>query len=193
MPITGHPPHRTGRAALSGSAAIAGFCPHRTHRAALPQWALQEGPEAPGSCWLGHFPPSSGLCRGGQRHLNVLGEGSLYLTHSDGLDAETMECSHKVRNATFSVGYPRRAPAAPERPTKPLKRPLPPYIARPSVRAVILVTIQFDRQPSIVSTLDDEIDRIAPYWDLRTDAVSAIEQAPTEVALKSKHAVRTAG
>ena len=45
MPITGHPPHRTGRAALSGSAAIAGFCPHRTHRAALPQWALQEGPE----------------------------------------------------------------------------------------------------------------------------------------------------
>jgi len=46
MPITGHPPHRTGRAALSGSAAIAGFCPHRTHRAALPQWALQEGPEA---------------------------------------------------------------------------------------------------------------------------------------------------
>src|SRR6195256_926403 len=32
--------------ALSGSAAIAGFCPHRTHRAALPQWALQEGPEA---------------------------------------------------------------------------------------------------------------------------------------------------
>ena len=27
MPITGHPSHRTGRAALSGSAAIAGFCP----------------------------------------------------------------------------------------------------------------------------------------------------------------------
>src|SRR5229473_7036143 len=39
-------PHRSGHAALSGSAAIAGFCPHRTHRAALPQWALQEGPEA---------------------------------------------------------------------------------------------------------------------------------------------------
>ena len=42
MPITEDPPHRTGRAALSGSAAIAGFCPHRTHRAALPQWALQD-------------------------------------------------------------------------------------------------------------------------------------------------------
>ena len=41
-----HPSHRTQRADLSGSAAIAGFCPHRTHRAALPQWALQEGPEA---------------------------------------------------------------------------------------------------------------------------------------------------
>ena len=41
-----HPAHRTQRADLSGSAAIAGFCPHRTHRAALPQWALQEGPEA---------------------------------------------------------------------------------------------------------------------------------------------------
>ena len=46
MPLKGHPPHRTGRAALSGSAAIADFCPHRTHRAALPQWALQDGPEA---------------------------------------------------------------------------------------------------------------------------------------------------
>src|SRR6266446_6229411 len=41
-----HPAHRTGHADLSGSAAIAGFCPHRTHRAALPQWALQEGPDA---------------------------------------------------------------------------------------------------------------------------------------------------
>ena len=30
----------------SGSSAIAGFCPHRSHRAALPQWALQDGPEA---------------------------------------------------------------------------------------------------------------------------------------------------
>ena len=44
--VTLVPPPRTGRAGLSGSAAIAGFCPHRTHRAALPQWALQEGPEA---------------------------------------------------------------------------------------------------------------------------------------------------
>ena len=41
-----HPPHRTGRADLSGSSAIAGFRPHRSHRAALPQWALQKGPEA---------------------------------------------------------------------------------------------------------------------------------------------------
>src|SRR5271169_3883400 len=41
-----HPAHRTGRADLSGSSAIAGFRPHRTHRAALPQWALQKGPEA---------------------------------------------------------------------------------------------------------------------------------------------------
>src|SRR3954469_12612817 len=40
------PAHRTGRAALSGSSAIAGFCPHRSHRAALPQSALQDGPEA---------------------------------------------------------------------------------------------------------------------------------------------------
>src|SRR3954453_21825791 len=31
---------------LSGSSAIAGFRPHRSHRAALPQWALQDGPEA---------------------------------------------------------------------------------------------------------------------------------------------------
>src|SRR5215471_9421938 len=46
MTITGHPPHRTGRAALTGSAAIAGFCPHRFRRAALPQRALQGGPEA---------------------------------------------------------------------------------------------------------------------------------------------------
>src|SRR5260370_31460920 len=36
----------TGRAALSGSSAIAGFRTHRSHRAALPQWALQKGPEA---------------------------------------------------------------------------------------------------------------------------------------------------
>ena len=40
------PAHQTGRAALSGSSAIAGFRPHRSHRAALPQWALQKGPEA---------------------------------------------------------------------------------------------------------------------------------------------------
>ena len=40
------PPHRSRRAALSGSSAIAGFRPHRSHRAALPQWALQKGPEA---------------------------------------------------------------------------------------------------------------------------------------------------
>jgi hypothetical protein len=39
------PPHRSVRAALSGSSAIAGFRPHRSHRAALPQWALQKGPE----------------------------------------------------------------------------------------------------------------------------------------------------
>src|SRR5215472_4259196 len=38
--------HTTGRADLTGSAAIAGFCPHGTRRAALPQRALQEGPEA---------------------------------------------------------------------------------------------------------------------------------------------------
>src|SRR3954464_46563 len=38
--------HQTGRADLSGSSAIAGFRPHRSHRAALPQWALQDGPEA---------------------------------------------------------------------------------------------------------------------------------------------------
>src|SRR3954466_6004789 len=44
--VTPVPPHRTGRAALSGSSAIAGFRPHRSHRAALPQWALQDGPEA---------------------------------------------------------------------------------------------------------------------------------------------------
>src|SRR3954469_24385313 len=30
----------------SGSSAIAGFRPHRSHRAALPQWAVQDGPEA---------------------------------------------------------------------------------------------------------------------------------------------------
>jgi hypothetical protein len=41
-----HSAHRTGRADLSGSAAIAGFCPHGTRRAALPQRALQGGPEA---------------------------------------------------------------------------------------------------------------------------------------------------
>src|SRR5271167_1853406 len=41
-----HSAHRTGRADLSGSSAIAGFRPHRSHRAALPQWALQKGPEA---------------------------------------------------------------------------------------------------------------------------------------------------
>ena len=41
-----HPAHRTGRADLSGSSAIAGFRPHGSHRAALPQWALQKGPEA---------------------------------------------------------------------------------------------------------------------------------------------------
>src|SRR3982751_6723744 len=40
------PAHQTGRADLSGSSAIAGFRPHRSHRAALPQWALQDGPEA---------------------------------------------------------------------------------------------------------------------------------------------------
>src|SRR4051795_12561870 len=40
------PARQTGRADLSGSSAIAGFCPHRSHRAALPQWALQDGPEA---------------------------------------------------------------------------------------------------------------------------------------------------
>src|SRR3954471_16720651 len=39
-------PQRPGRADLSGSSAIAGFRPHRSHRAALPQWALQDGPEA---------------------------------------------------------------------------------------------------------------------------------------------------
>src|SRR5271169_6479395 len=41
-----HPSHRTGHADLSGSSAIAGFRPHGSHRAALPQWALQDGPEA---------------------------------------------------------------------------------------------------------------------------------------------------
>src|SRR3974390_573879 len=41
-----HPAHRTGRADLSGSSSIAGFRPHGSHRAALPQWALQDGPEA---------------------------------------------------------------------------------------------------------------------------------------------------
>src|SRR4051795_665845 len=40
------PAHQAGRADLSGSSAIAGFRPHRSHRAALPQWALQDGPEA---------------------------------------------------------------------------------------------------------------------------------------------------
>src|SRR3954468_23912358 len=40
------PAHQTGRADLSGSSAISGFRPHRSHRAALPQWALQDGPEA---------------------------------------------------------------------------------------------------------------------------------------------------
>src|SRR3954463_3594002 len=40
------PARQTGRADLSGSSAIAGFRPHRSHRAALPQWALQDGPEA---------------------------------------------------------------------------------------------------------------------------------------------------
>ena len=52
MPITGHPPHRTGRAALSGSAAIAGFCPHRTHRAALPQWDLRRIDHLCQACWI---------------------------------------------------------------------------------------------------------------------------------------------
>ena len=31
---------------MTGSSAIAGFRPHKYHRAALPQWALEEGPEA---------------------------------------------------------------------------------------------------------------------------------------------------
>src|SRR5215469_10388725 len=48
-----HSANRTGRADLSGSAAIAGFCPHRTRRAALPQRALQGGPEA------ARWPPRS--------------------------------------------------------------------------------------------------------------------------------------
>ena len=46
VPGTRHLPHRSRRAALSGSSAVAGFCPHRSYRAALPQWALQDGPEA---------------------------------------------------------------------------------------------------------------------------------------------------
>ena len=46
VPVTRHLFLRSRRAALSGGSAIAGFCPHRSHRAALPQWALQDGPEA---------------------------------------------------------------------------------------------------------------------------------------------------
>ena len=44
--IAERPPHRSVRADLSGSSAIAGFRPHGSHRAALPQWAPQKGPEA---------------------------------------------------------------------------------------------------------------------------------------------------
>src|SRR4051812_41341544 len=50
VPGTRHLPFRSRRAALSGSSAIADFCPHRSHRAALPQWALQDGPEADWTC-----------------------------------------------------------------------------------------------------------------------------------------------
>jgi hypothetical protein len=47
---------------------------------------------------------------------------------------------------------------------------------------MILVAVQFDRQPSIVSTLYDKVDRIAPDRNLWTDAVTQIEQTFTELA-----------
>jgi hypothetical protein len=49
---------------------------------------------------------------------------------------------------------------------------------------VIFVAIQFDRQPSVVGTFDNKVDRVAPDRNLRTDAIAEIEQAPAKVALK---------
>ena len=98
-----HPAHRTGRADLSGSSAIAGFRPHRSHRAALPQWALQKGPEAAGTAFPDNVVGSactSSFSRLAQRSLALRpahSRGHLYVT------SYTEGFSHFVTSLTAPV------------------------------------------------------------------------------------------
>ena len=56
---------------MSGSSAIAGFRPHRSRRATLPQWALQDGPEADESSVPGLMEDRFGQWEGGQDRLEA--------------------------------------------------------------------------------------------------------------------------
>jgi len=72
------------------------------------------------------------------------------------------------------------------------------HVLAPLLRAMITIAVAFDSEPSTIGAFDDHIDAIPQRTDLRTHAVSELQQSSHHVALEfgihrpvaRRHAVR---
>ena len=93
----------------------------------------------------------------------MLGMDSRYGRHSKRLYAQTTQSIAQIRYASLWVNIPGGAPAPPECPSEPLQHFLSPNVIGPTVRAVVIVAVEFDRKTTIPSTFDDEIEEISRH------------------------------
>jgi hypothetical protein len=87
-------------------------------------------------------------------------------------NAEIGKSRDQILHATFGIADKSRSPASPEPPTHSFKRLLSTKILRPTLRPVVLITVEFDRKASIVLAFNNEIDPITAGSNLWLDPIA---------------------
>jgi hypothetical protein len=103
---------------------------------------------------------------------------------SDRLNTEPPENGEQVVQAALAIVQPVRAPATPEHPPEPLKRPLAALVFGPPLRPMIAAAIKLNGETPVTLALDHEIDPEATDLELRADPVAQVQQASADITLE---------
>ena len=88
----------------------------------------------------------------------------------------------------MTTAQQRPGEAAPEYPTHPLQRALPPHVLNPLLRALIFVAIAFDCEARVIMSLDHDVDAVRPHRNLRRDVITLAIEPIEQFALDARFA-----
>src|ERR1700722_9172699 len=101
-----------------------------------------------------------------------------------GLNTHARQHCHKITDDTISVAIIAGSKTSPEAPTNAFEDALTSHVLAPLLRAMITIAVAFDSEPSTIGAFDDHIDAIPQRTDLRTHAVSQLQQSSHHVTLE---------